>query len=168
MELSLREPTLEDGKCFIKAMQHSSALHHPWVNPAKTLADYKNYIEHYQKPNQNANLLIANSHEIIGVFNLSEIVMGCFQNAYLGFFAVSGFEGRGLMSQGLKLVMQKAFTELNLHRLEANIQSENLSSIQLIKANGFRHEGFSPRYLLIENAWRDHERFAITKEDFMA
>ena len=94
--------------------------------------------------------------------------MGCFQSAYLGFFAVSGFEGRGLISQGLKLVMKKAFNELNLHRLEANIQSENLNSIHLIKANGFRHEGFSPRYLFIDNAWRDHERFAIIKEDVMA
>lgn len=163
--LQLREPSLEDGKAFIDAMNRSSSLHQRWVNPAKSLADYNQYLQQNKQANQNANLLIANQNDIVGVFNLSEIVRGCFQNAYLGFYAVSGFEGRGLMSQGLKLLLHKAFNKLELHRIEANIQPNNLTSIHLVKANGFRHEGFSPRYLFIDNAWRDHERFAITKED---
>ena len=49
----------------------------------------------------------------------------------------------------MKLVLNNAFTELKLHRIEANIQSENEHSIQLVKANGFSKEGFSPRYLNI-------------------
>ena len=67
----------------------------------------------------------------------------------------------------LKLVMNKAFTELGLHRLEANIQPDNNDSIILVKHNGFRKEGFSPRYLRINDKWSDHERWAITKEDWL-
>lgn len=167
MTLYLKEPSLDDSEIFIDAMKRSTLLHKNFVTPAKTLSDYQKYVEHYKQPNQNANLLMTENQELVGVFNISEIVYGCFQSAYLGFFAVTGFERRGLMSRGLKLILTKAFDNLRLHRLEANIQPHNLDSIHLVKANGFRHEGFSPRYLFIDNDWRDHERFAITSEDFL-
>lgn len=72
------------------------------------------------------------------------------------------------MSAGLKLVLRHFFEEMKLHRLEANIQPENKRSIQLVKNNGFRYEGFSPRYLKINNEWRGHEHWAITAEDYIA
>jgi ribosomal-protein-alanine N-acetyltransferase len=31
----------------------------------------------------------------------------------------------------------------------------------LVKACGFKKEGYSPRYLKIRGRWRDHERWAI-------
>ena len=33
--------------------------------------------------------------KIVGVFNLSEIVRGGFQSAYLGFYAVADYVGQG-------------------------------------------------------------------------
>jgi RimJ/RimL family protein N-acetyltransferase len=38
----------------------------------------------------------------------------------------------------------------------------------LVKSNDFRYEGFSPRYLKINNEWRGHEHWAITVEDYIA
>ncbi len=92
---------------------------------------------------------------------------GLFQNAFLGFYAVADYAGKGYMSAGLKLVIREIFTELKLHRIEANIQPENSSSINLVKKNGFRYEGFSPRYLKINNEWRGHEHWAMTVEDYI-
>ena len=65
------------------------------------------------------------------------------------------------MTEGMGLVLDYAFSELGLHRLEANIQPGNTASIALVRRCGFVREGFSEKYLKIGGEWRDHERWAI-------
>ena len=79
----------------------------------------------------------------------------------MGYGAVATHVGRGYMSEGLELVLERAFTNLRLHRLEANIQPANAASIALVQRHGFVREGFSERYLKVGGRWRDHERWAI-------
>ena len=165
--LFICEPKIEDKGMFISAMQRSQSLHHPWVKAPTNPTEFDEYFQRYQQPNQKSFLVCNRCENIVGVFNVSEIVQGLFQNAYLGFYAVADFAGKGYMSAGLKLVLAKVFNELKLHRIEANIQPDNIRSIKLVKKNGFRYEGFSPRYLKIDNEWRGHERWAMTYEDFI-
>ncbi len=70
------------------------------------------------------------------------------------------------MTAGVRAVISRAFGELRLHRLEANIQPDNEASRRLVQRLGFRLEGFSPRYLKIAGKWRDHERWALTLEQW--
>ena len=65
------------------------------------------------------------------------------------------------MSEGLRLTLQYAFDVLTLHRVEANIQPGNVPSLRLVQRCGFVREGFSPKYLMLNGEWRDHERWAI-------
>ena len=103
---------------------------------------------------------------IAGVYNVGQIFYGPFRSAYLGYYGFAPFAGHGYMHEGLRLVLRHAFGPLGLHRLEANIQPENGSSIALVSGAGFRLEGLSPRYLKIAGRWRDHERWAILAEEF--
>jgi ribosomal-protein-alanine N-acetyltransferase len=98
---------------------------------------------------------------LVGVINLSEIVLGAFRSAYLGYYSFAGYERQGLMREGLAAVVRHAFKSMKLHRLEANIQPGNTASIALARSCGFSKEGFSPRYLKIGGRWRDHERWAL-------
>jgi ribosomal-protein-alanine N-acetyltransferase len=104
------------------------------------------------------------SDELIGVVDLSEIVRGAFQSAYLSFYAHARHAGQGLMKEGVGAVVERAFREHRLHRVEANIQPGNRASLHLVRTLGFRREGFSPKYLKIGGRWRDHERWALTRE----
>jgi ribosomal-protein-alanine N-acetyltransferase len=103
---------------------------------------------------------------IVGTIALSQIFRKAFQNAYLGYQLFGGFTGRGFMTEAIKLALRNAFDDLELHRVEANVQPENKPSIAILKRNGFTKEGFSRRYLRIGGRWRDHERWAILKEDW--
>lgn len=112
---------------------------------------------------ENAAFLVCRPADdcLVGVFNITNIVRGAFQSAYLGYYVFTGHERQGLMRKGLGAVVRSAFQSLKLHRLEANIQPTNVASIALVKACGFLQEGYSPRYLKINGRWRDHERWAI-------
>ena len=162
----LRELVPDDKEQFIEAMNASLSLHTPWVEAPKTSEAFDAFYQAAQQPNKKCFLACGDTNNILGVFNFNDIARGPFQSAYLGYFGVMHHTGKGNMSAGLKLVLATAFNALQLHRLEANIQPGNTNSIELVKANGFRLEGYSPRYLKINGEWRDHERWAITLEDY--
>ena len=151
---------------FLAAVARSHKLHYPWVSPPDSTQAFADYLERTQSSTYEGFAILTEAGELAGVINISEIVRGSFQSGYLGYYAFVPHTGRGLMPQGLEAVLHKAFQELGLHRLEANIQPGNEGSRRLVKGLGFRQEGFSPRYLKIAGRWRDHERWALTVEEW--
>lgn len=163
----LRKPQLKDGEEFLMLMQKSEFFLHPWVQPPRTPELFRHYIKRISRPNQDGLFICdKNNHQIAGVININEIVRGLFQSAFLGYYIGVPFSGRGLMQEGLNLALDYIFTTIKLHRVEANIQPENMKSINLVKRCGFNREGYSPRYLKIDGQWRDHERWALLVEDW--
>jgi len=160
--VAIRTPTLADGDEFVARTRASLELHHPWVTPPATRAQYEAYLRRVQQPDF-AGYLVCHRGEgsIVGYFTLGHIVHDALQSAYLGYAAFAPFHGRGLMTEGMRLVLEDAFDRLRLHRVEANIQPGNTRSQALAQRCGFQREGFSPAYLKIGGVWRDHERWAI-------
>ena len=156
-------PSEEDEKEFLSKVRSSTSLHERWVTPPSTRAGFAAYLERVRGPGH-AGFLLRSEGELVGVVNINNIVMGSLRSGYLGYYAFKGGEGRGLMSEGVTLVISFAFAELGLHRLEANIQPSNLASIRLAQRVGLVKEGLSERYLLVGGDWRDHERWATTVE----
>jgi len=162
--ITLTQPTAADGPDLIAANQASMALHAPWVSPPTTQATFEAWLASQQQP-ANKSLIARHDGAICGVFNLTQIVLGNFCSAYLGFYGLAGFTGRGLMTISLTQLAHHAFAELSLHRIEANIQPGNIKSIRLVQRAGFLKEGFSPKYLRLNGTWRDHERWTLIAPD---
>ena len=163
----LRAPRPADRDEFLRLARASRDLHRPWVYAPETPREFAAYLHRSSSDTERCFLVCRREdHALAGVYNLSQISRGFFESAYLGYYAFADAAGRGLMADGLNLVLRHVFRKLKLHRLEANIQPENERSKRLVERAGFRCEGFSPRYLKIGGRWRDHERWAITREDW--
>lgn len=163
----IRHPVPEDAEEFLALNRLSKRHYAAWVAPPTQPAEYAAYLERCQRADFEGLLVCRRSDAaILGAVNLSQIVYGAFQNCYMGYQIGAPYAGQGYMSEALRLVLRHAFTTLKLHRIEANIQPANLASIALVRRVGFRREGYSPRYLKIAGRWRDHERWAILREDW--
>jgi ribosomal-protein-alanine N-acetyltransferase len=163
----LRSPRASDEDDFLRLVHASRNLHRPWVYPPETPREFAAFVVRSRSPSDRCLLVRRNEDDaLVGVYTVSQIARGFFQNAYLGYYGFAPTAGEGLMADGLQLVLRHCFQKLKLHRLEANIQPGNERSKRLAQHAGFRYEGFSPRYLKIGGRWRDHERWAITREDW--
>jgi ribosomal-protein-alanine N-acetyltransferase len=165
--VSIAPPTEHDGVEFVQAVRASRELHAPWIDTADTPERYADYLA---RTALHDHVLYLVRHDdcggLVGFINLNSIVLGSFRSAYLGYAAFAAHAGQGLMSAGMELVLGQVFDALGLHRVEANIQPANAPSIALVRRLGFQKEGLSPRYLLVDGDWRDHERWALTAEDW--
>ncbi len=164
ISVSQIQPENEDH--FLDAVVRSRGLFEDWVDPPSNSDRFAEHLAKYSTDNNFSYLARDSDAQLIGCININEIVRGAFQSAFLGYYAFSPNNGRGLMKQAMALVISEAFGQHQLHRLEANIQPGNAASIALIKSLGFRLEGHSARYLRIAGEWRDHERYAITVEEW--
>jgi ribosomal-protein-alanine N-acetyltransferase len=153
-----------DRDAFVCAARASQELHAEWVSVPSEEAAYDAYLARRSASFLGLGLFREDGQTLVGVFNLSQICYGLFCSAYLGYYAFTQHERRGLMGEGLELALHLAFRRLGLHRVEANIQPGNTDSILLVARHGFVREGYSPAYLRIAGEWRDHERWAIRQE----
>jgi [ribosomal protein S5]-alanine N-acetyltransferase len=163
----LRKLVVEDQDAFLEMVAASQSLHHPWTSPPSDPAGFRALIAR-GAADDFASLggWRSDDNALVAVVNLSQIFRGAFQSCYCGFYANVATAGQGLTRETLELALRYAFAQQGLHRVEANVQPDNVASLALVRRVGFRHEGFSPRYLHIDGAWCDHERFALTAEDW--
>jgi ribosomal-protein-alanine N-acetyltransferase len=104
---------------------------------------------------------------IIGRVALGGVLLGAFQNAYLGYWIDRDHQGQGLMTEAVRATTAFAFRTAALHRVQAAVMPRNLSSQRVLEKVGYRREGIAERYLCIAGIWEDHVVFAVTAEECM-
>ena len=148
------------------AILRSRDLHLPWVTPPASEDDLRASLA--QPPEARISYGVRTEEgRLAGAVYLTSIIRGPFQNCFLSYYALVPFEGRGLLREGIAAVLDLAFGEHGLHRVEANVQPGNARSARLVRNLNFRFEGHSPRYLHIGGEWRDHDRYALTAEEWL-
>jgi ribosomal-protein-alanine N-acetyltransferase len=168
MRVYIRPPQPEDARVYSEAVLRSADHLRPW-NPVEP--DGFPDLLRRQGPVLRSFLIFDREDDgLVGRVNVANIVRARFRNGVLGYDSYLPYAGTGRMTEGLRLIVDRSFQSapdgLGLHRLEINVRPENDRSLAMAKRLGFRHEGFSPRMLYLNDDWRDHERFALTAEEW--
>jgi [ribosomal protein S5]-alanine N-acetyltransferase len=147
-----------------------------YLKPFETNRDPSFYTLQVQKSNlaenyrqflngTNINFGIFKDTILIGKIQISNVVIGVFKSAFVGYSIDEQEQNKGYMKQSLSLVIKYAFETMGLHRLEASTLTDNLRSQNVLKACGFKELGINKNYLFINNLWRDHITFFKINEE---
>ena len=101
--LELRTPGPEDASAFLRAVAGSRRLHAGRVSPPDTRAQYRTWLDRIADGSYLSHLLIDGEGELAGVINLSEVIRGGYQSAFLGYYVFAGHAARGVMGAGLQI-----------------------------------------------------------------
>jgi ribosomal-protein-alanine N-acetyltransferase len=98
----------------------------------------------------------------VTIYNLS------FDNgrAELGYALGRAHWGKGYMQEALQAVLQFAFGELDLHRLEADVDPRNGASIRSLERLGFQREGYLRERWQVDGEIQDALFFGLLRPEW--
>lgn len=171
--ITIRPLTLEHGPELAAVMQRNREFLAPWEPERdqdyfteESVTATIGQLLKMREAGQTVPFVIDDDGAVVGRTTLNNIVRGPFQSASVGYWVDGDQGGRGTATQACRLVVEFAFAELGLHRVEAGTLVHNVRSQRVLKRNGFEQFGFAPRYLEIAGAWQDHLLFQRINEDY--
>lgn len=106
-------------------------------------------------------IFTTNCNELIGSIGLFQVQRGPMQCAIVGYSLSQNQNGKGYSTEAVRLVVDYAFNNLQLHRLEAGVMPHNIGSIRVLEKAGFEKEGLTRKNVKINGKWEDHLLFAM-------
>ena len=77
------------------------------------------------------------------------------------------FLRKGLMSEAVKAILQLGFQELELNRIEANVDILNIPSIKILEKNNFRKEGILREHVYHSDHFSDSILYSILQKEYV-
>lgn len=114
-----------------------------------------------------AFLIFTHDDTLIGGININNVTRGAGQMASLGYWIDESHQGRGLMSESVRLVLTYAFSMLGLARMNAATLVNNKRSRDMLLRLGFTEEGFARAYIQIDGRRQDHVLYGLNAADFL-
>lgn len=146
--IELRTLEVSDAQAFFDVTRKNNVHLRQWLgwlDDDKTVADTEKYIIESNKRFENHEGLD------VGIFFENQQVggIGLFpwdtanKKTSIGYWLAEDFQGKGIMIDSLKVMIEYAFKEMKLHRIEVTVATENTKSSALPKKLGFTLEGIA-------------------------
>lgn len=143
----------------------------PWQGPnppAPSLRSVESMIRSLLKMSRKGEsfpFVIEHEGEIVGQLNVGQVYYGGSMTATIGYWIYSQSAGKGIMPVAVALVTDYLFDAVGLHRVEICVVTDNRPSQRVVEKLGYRFEGVREAFIHINGEWRDHNSYALVKED---
>jgi RimJ/RimL family protein N-acetyltransferase len=88
------------------------------------------------------------------------------RRAEIGYALGRDYWQQGYMQETLKAVLNYAFAELNLHRIEADVDPRNAASVRTLERLGFQREGYLRERWHVNGEIQDAFFYGLLKPDW--
>ncbi len=106
-----------------------------------------------------------NINRLIGTVSFSNIITGIFQSCFLGYRIDEHQTGKGIATEAIKRGIEYVFSQIKLHRIEANVMPANIASKRVVEKLGFINEGLAKNYLKVNGRWEDHIHYVLLNKE---
>ena len=103
---------------------------------------------------------------LVGDCGLCVLVQDARQ-AQLGITLARPYQGRGLAAEAVSAVLDYAFINLDLHRVVATLDVENVRSAALMERVGLRREGHFVKNAWFKGHWADEYLYAVLQAEWL-
>jgi len=172
--IMLRSATLDDFEAWRNlredSREHLTRWEENWVPHQISQASFKRRLKNYDRDRRRGGglFLLAfrrSDKTLVGGVTLTNIRYGASRSGLLGYWIGAEFTGCGYATAAVTAMLDHAFDNIDLNRIVAACQPENVASQKLLNKCGFSHEGIARSYLKINGLWRDHYMFSKLSSD---
>ncbi|WP_096440162.1 GNAT family N-acetyltransferase [Alteribacter populi] len=140
----------------------------PWVPHVKTVEDTKTFIRSTLKSfgeQKSLSCVVLYKGKVAGIVSYHEIDHSN-QKTSIGYWLGEGFQGNGLMTAGVRALVNHAFNDLGLNRVEIHAGLTNQKSRHIPERLGFVKEGVLRQAEKIGKRYIDHVVYAVLKDEW--
>lgn len=110
-------------------------------------------------------ITLKDTREFIGLIAM-KFKAARFRSAEISYKIDVAYWGKGLATEAVEVLLQYAFDNLQLHRVEAGCAIDNVGSARVLEKVGMQREGCKRKVLPIRGNWIDGFTYAILEEDY--
>ena len=166
LELIARKHANELYDAVDKNREHLSEFL-PWVSKMQSLADFQQYIE-------NCEALYEQKKEISFAILLDDTAVGRIglhhlnlenKNGSIGYWLTKNAEGKGIVTNSCKKLINYGFEQLGLHRLEIKAAVKNVKSQSIPRKLNLTKEGILREAELVNGVYMDLVLYSILRHE---
>lgn len=140
----------------------------PWVDQMQTVANFTYYISDTKKrvaDKTDFGYAIIIDKNIVGRIGLHHIN---YQNriAEIGYWLADGLQGKGIMTKSCTAIIDHAFKDLGLNRIEIKCGIGNVKSRAIAERLHFKQEGILRQAELLNGQFIDLYLYSMLKEEW--
>ncbi len=167
-KINLRYPTLDDADsiakyCADKEISEFTFIPFPYTH--QDAVDFITMCIEDRKSMTSLHCGIENceTKEIIGMIGLNSINKIHFRGE-LGYWLAKPFWGQGIMLDAINILTSFCLNEMQLERIYAHVQPDNIGSWKVLEKAGFEREGLLRNHFCVGGTMHDHYLYAKLKD----
>lgn len=129
----------------------------PWADETNSVEDELNFIKFAREETANYKALILTilmNDKPVGMLDLHNISEKN-RRAEVGYWISNAVQGRGIMTESVKRLVDIAFNALNLHKITIIAESENIKSRAVAERLNFEYEATLKEHLIYKEDFKD-------------